>query len=229
MNVAIVCFLESLFNIGLSVTYLILHPWRFGSYACFVNSYLMELTPLMYSALLTTLLFDRVFAIKDPAKYKKFFKLGCQRLSLVLYWFVALAIPIPLLAGLIESWPFPDRYSCQLMHEYSVYYGIATGTLLVLMLVAMVTAAVIINKVMSSERMKDRQILMSQQQRRFRGGPPVHMGAANGNNNRVFVNAPHLWNELRNLALVLALLVLYIIFLCPYLFRVKIDQIVQVR
>ena len=44
----------------------------------------------------------------------------------------------------------------------------------------------------------------------------------------VFVNAPHLWNELRNMMLISTLFVTFLILLGPYMVMVKIDQIKQV-
>ena len=42
-----------------------------------------------------------------------------------------------------------------------------------------------------------------------------------------FANA-HLWNELRNVLIVALLILLYLVLLAPYIFRVKVDQIRQV-
>ena len=44
----------------------------------------------------------------------------------------------------------------------------------------------------------------------------------------VFINAPHLWNELRNMMLISTLFILYLVLLGPYLVRGKVDQIRQV-
>ena len=45
----------------------------------------------------------------------------------------------------------------------------------------------------------------------------------------VFINAPHLWNELRNMMLISTLFIVYLILLGPYLVRGKFDQIRQVK
>ena len=124
MNLGAVCCIECLLNMILSSVYLITHSpelvkdelsfgWRFGWIACQINSHLMELTPLIYTIILLTLLIDRAFAIKDPCRYKKNIRVPRQRCYLFLYWLLAIISVLPIGVGLIESWPFPDRYSCQ--------------------------------------------------------------------------------------------------------------------
>ena len=124
LNLGVVCCIECLLNMVSSSVYLITHSpdsvenelsfgWRFGWVACQINSYLMELTPLIYTIMLLTLLVDRAFAIKDPVRYKKNIRIPRQRCYLVLYWLLALISVLPIAVGLIESWPFPERYSCQ--------------------------------------------------------------------------------------------------------------------
>lgn len=56
---------------------------------------------------------DRARALNDPFLYRKTLSIVKQRIYLVLYWFISLATPVVLAIGLIKSYPFPDRYSCQ--------------------------------------------------------------------------------------------------------------------
>ena len=44
-----------------------------------------------------------------------------------------------------------------------------------------------------------------------------------------FFHNAHLWNELRNVLLVTVLLIVHLVFMSPYVVRVKVDQIVQVQ
>jgi hypothetical protein len=60
--------------------------------------------------MMTKLLQDRATALNDPLKYKKTLSVGKQRISL--------AVPAVLAAGLLKSFPFPDRYSCQVGKHY---------------------------------------------------------------------------------------------------------------
>jgi hypothetical protein len=46
-------------------------------------------------------------------KYRKAPGIVAQRVYLVFYWLIGLAAPAVLLPGIIKSYPFPDRYSCQ--------------------------------------------------------------------------------------------------------------------
>ena len=43
-----------------------------------------------------------------------------------------------------------------------------------------------------------------------------------------FFHNAHLWNELRNVMLVTALIIVYLVCMAPYVVRVKVDQIMQV-
>ena len=135
LNLGVVCCLECILNMLVSAVYLLTHPkvnqkkeeksevkslletmtfgWRFGWESCYINSYLMEFTPFIYTILLLTLLIDRAFALKDPIIYKKNISVAKQRCYLILYWLLSIVCIIPIGIGLIESWPFPDRYSCQ--------------------------------------------------------------------------------------------------------------------
>ena len=133
-----VCCLECILNMLVSAVYLLTHPkvnqkkeedlqeseinslletmtfgWRFGWVPCYINSYIMEFTPFIYTILLLTLLIDRAFALKDPIIYKKNISVAKQRCYLLLYWLLSIVCIIPIGIGLIKSWPFPDRYSCQ--------------------------------------------------------------------------------------------------------------------
>ena len=126
LNIGAVCCIECVLNMIPSSVYLITHPkkitenelslgWRFGWIACQLNSSLMEFTPFIYTIILLTLLIDRAFALKDPMQYKKNISVARQRCYLLLYWLLALVSMLPIGIGLIESWPFPDRYSCQVI------------------------------------------------------------------------------------------------------------------
>jgi hypothetical protein len=68
--------------------------------------------------MMTKLLQDRATALNDPLKYKKTLSVGKQRIYLLLYWMISLAVPAVLAAGLLKSFPFPDRYSCQVGKHY---------------------------------------------------------------------------------------------------------------
>ena len=54
-------------------------------------------------------------------RYKKNISVAKQACYLVLYWLIVIVAVLPLAIGLIESWPFPDRYSCQVKIHKSRY------------------------------------------------------------------------------------------------------------
>ena len=61
---------------------------------------------------------DRAKAVNDPQIYRKTLSIAKQRIVLVLFWLISLATPIILVVGIIKSYPFPDRYSCQVIISY---------------------------------------------------------------------------------------------------------------
>ena len=60
MNVGFACLLECLANMAWSVVYAVSSPWKFGFVVCNVNSFLMEVVPVVYTWLLLSLAVDRV-------------------------------------------------------------------------------------------------------------------------------------------------------------------------
>ena len=102
-----------------------------------------------------------------------------------------------------------------------MYFGLVTGILCYsISWLGMLIAIVLIHRLVAAEKRKERKELRGQQQltHRLWADPQVFMMNYN----------PHLFNELRNVMLVSTLLVIYFVFIAPYLIRVKVDQIVQV-
>ncbi len=62
-------------------------------------------------------------AVRDPVRYKKSSRGRRHRLVAALYWAMGLAaaavLIIPPQDPVVESWPFPDRYSCQVRSKLS--------------------------------------------------------------------------------------------------------------
>ena len=98
---------------------------------CQLNAFLMEMIPMVHTITLLMLMVNRTRAVSTTTnKYKKVDgKLGKVKLLLTLVWFMCILLCSPILLGLIESWPFPIRYSCHLMHELTPYYGLVTALL----------------------------------------------------------------------------------------------------
>ena len=55
LNCALVCIIECIFNCLLSVIYILTQPWSLGIWPCYINSFLMEFVPMMYTVLLVLL------------------------------------------------------------------------------------------------------------------------------------------------------------------------------
>jgi hypothetical protein len=121
LQLGVICILECVLNIVSSVIYLLTQPWRFGVWPCYVNSFFMELIPLIYTVMLVTLVIDRYVAVKDPSRYRKTLSSGKHKCYLFLYWLLSLTALSPVAAGLVKSWPFPDRYSCQVLFKSNTF------------------------------------------------------------------------------------------------------------
>ena len=62
---------------------------------------------------LLLLALDRYIAVRDPPMYRKNHSQSKIRFVLFFYWILSVGAILPLLIGIVTSWPFPDRYSCQ--------------------------------------------------------------------------------------------------------------------
>merc|ERR1719414_2482472 len=101
------------------------------------------------------------------------------------------------------------------MDEYSMIYGVASGTALYLLpWLSIIVAMLFIQRYISSEKRKERRAMRGQQ-------------AKFSTHTAFFFHNAHLWNELRNVLLVTVLLIVHLVFMSPYVVRVKVDQIVQ--
>ena len=127
-----------------------------------------------------------------------------------------------------------------------MYYGLATSILYIFALIGMLIAMLVIHRLIAEEKKKDRKAMRGQPNlKRFGNfqGSAWSLKYLDGRNflthsrinwvyilliGNVFINAPHLWNELRNMMLISTLFILYLVLLGPYLVRGKVDQIRQV-
>ncbi len=118
LNLGLVGLIECILNMIGSVVYLLTQPWMFGKVMCNLISYFMEFVPFIYTMLILTLVFDRAIALRDPAKYRKNLSAMKQKCYLFLYWVLSATAICPVAIGFIQSYPFPDRYSCQVCTFY---------------------------------------------------------------------------------------------------------------
>ena len=115
LNCAIACIIECILNCLLSVIYILTQPgWDLGPWPCYINSFFMEFVPILYTTFLILLVLDRYFAVRDPMTYRKNYNNQSKfKFAIVFYWILSIGAIFPLAIGIIQSWPFPDRYSCQ--------------------------------------------------------------------------------------------------------------------
>ena len=99
---------------------------------CQINAFLMEVLPMSYTLSLLVLMINRTRAVRQyistVTKYKKIDgKTGRVKVLLTFIWFICMLLCSPLLLNIIETWPFPARYSCHAAHEMAPIYGIVTS------------------------------------------------------------------------------------------------------
>ena len=82
---------------------------------------------------------------------------------------------------------------------------------------------ILIHRIFQAEKKKDKKSRRGRgdQTNKLANEPAIFMYAMNQN--------VHLWNEMKHALLVLGLILLYLLFMTPYIVRVKVDQILQVR
>ena len=100
---------------------------------CQLNSFLMELLPMAYTLSLLVLMINRTRAIRQyvntATKYKKIDgKIGRVKIVVTSIWLACIIVCAPVLVGVIQSWPFPARYSCHVAHEWAPIYGVVTSS-----------------------------------------------------------------------------------------------------
>ncbi len=107
------------------------------------------------------------------------------------------------------------------MDKMTFLFGLITGSLIyVASWIAIVAALFFIHRMISAEKKKERKAMRGREQSNKLAEPSLFMFAMHQN--------IHFWNEVRNVALVVSLLVAYFGLLAPYVVRVKVDQITQV-
>ena len=107
------------------------------------------------------------------------------------------------------------------MDEVARHYGAITGGLCYLTTwLSLVIVAVMIHRIFQAEKARERKAQRGREQSNKLAEPALFMYAMNQN--------VHFWNEIKNAGIVLALVVSYLLFMVPYVIRVKVDQIIQV-
>ena len=78
-----------------------------------------------------------------------------------------------------------------------------------------------LHRIFQAERKKERKAQRGREQTNKLAEPALFMYAMNQN--------VHFWNEIKNAAIVIMLIVAYLLLMVPYIIRVKVDQIIQVK
>ena len=112
----------------------------------------------------------------------------------------------------------------QPMNELTRLYGsVTSGLCYLLSWIVISVTMVLIHRIFQAEKKKDKKSRRGRgdQTNKLANEPAIFMFAMNQN--------VHLWNEMKHALLVLGLILLYLLFMTPYIVRVKVDQILQVR
>ncbi|XP_023330792.1 probable G-protein coupled receptor 63 [Eurytemora carolleeae] len=157
LQLGIVKLFECMLNITLSIAYQSTQPWIFGSFFCSLNSMLMEIVPIVETVTLSLLTIDRTRALKRTNLYKKSVHASPMKWKLLLglIWFISLFLSLPLLPALIDSWPFPFRYSCHPVHELAAYYGMVSGSMFIIPWVSFFVCSIMIYSTIQDEKRRE--------------------------------------------------------------------------
>ena len=179
--------------------------------------------PMAYTLSLLVLMINRTRAIRQyvstTTKYKKIDgKIGRVKALLVAIWLICILISSPLLVGLLESWPFPARYSCHAAHEWAYIYGGATSIFpYVITWIGFLICSLLIYCATKVEKKRE--------EIEKRGQLTVANKLAT--NTAIFMASNQMWHEMKNIILVTVLLVVYTLLLVPYIAFAKSNLIYQ--
>ncbi len=74
MHLGLSCLLECLCNLVMSVVYVVTSPgWGMGFLVCRINSFIMEVIPVIYTLLLLNLVIDRLVCAQTLLSYSRAF------------------------------------------------------------------------------------------------------------------------------------------------------------
>ena len=107
------------------------------------------------------------------------------------------------------------------MDELTRLYGCVTsGLCYILFWLGILVTMILIHRIFQAEKKKERKSQRGRESNNKLGEPSMFMMAMNQN--------VHLWSEMKHALLVLGLIVIYLLFMAPYIIRIKVDQIIQV-
>ena len=107
------------------------------------------------------------------------------------------------------------------MDELTRLYGCVTsGLCYILFWLGILVTMILIHRICQAERKKERKSQRGRESNNKLAEPSMFMMAMNQN--------VHLWSEMKHALLVLGLIVIYLLFMAPYIIRIKVDQIIQV-
>jgi len=220
LQVGVCGIVETGLNISLSTAYLLTQPWTFGFAVCRANCFLMEVVPAVYTTTLLLLLLDRTRALSAASSGHRKGHGGTTRIKflLIFLWIFHITLSLPIIIGLVEAWPFPKRYSCQVMSELAGYYGGVTSVVCyILPWVISILLAIMLYRIIQGEKKREEKAARGQ-------GGTTNKIASHTN---AFLTSNQVWHELRNILMVMILLMLYLVLWVPYIVMAKGDQVRQ--
>ena len=178
---------------------------------------------MAYTLTLLFLMINRTRAIRQyvntATKYKKIDgRIGRIKALLTSIWLICILTTSPLLVGLLESWPFPARYSCHVADEWAYIYGGATSIFpYVITWIGFLICSLLIYCATRVEKKRE--------EIEKRGQLTVANKLAT--NTAIFIASNQMWHEMKNIILVSVLLIVYMLLLVPYIAFTKSNGIYQ--
>ena len=178
---------------------------------------------MSYTLSLLVFVINRTRAVRQhvstATKYKKIDgRTGRVKIVITIIWFISIILTAPILVGIIESWPFPARYSCHLAHEWTPWYGIVSSSFpYATVWFGYLICSLLVYSAFKVERKREEIDKRGQ----------VSIANKLATNTAIFMAQNQMWLEMKNILLMVALLVIYALFLGPYIVFTKTNHIYQ--
>uniref|UniRef100_T1IVU3 G-protein coupled receptors family 1 profile domain-containing protein n=1 Tax=Strigamia maritima TaxID=126957 RepID=T1IVU3_STRMM len=200
--------IDSTLNLAVSLAFAArVRSWPLGRTGCPLNAWTRLFVVVLLSFQLNHLLVDRVLAVRKATRYKRQVTCSRQTVAIAISWFVSFVYTLPVgFTGVVDTRPFPFRYSCDLTNAASSAY-VKSVAILAFSLPLIVTCLCVLYLLLVFY--KDRKASRSS----------VHALSDN------VLRQPLLWSELQLTHVALAVFTSYVLLQLPAIVNSTVDSL----